>query len=252
MAPDRVAQSFHFHGLSSETAKMKLISLLTFVAILLFPLLSPAGWNEGHQAFERGDYAKALEEFLPLAEEGHTGAQARLGYIYEKGEANGVPRNPKAAYKWYRVAAEHGDVHSQIALGRMYWEGREIPQDYEAALHMFQLAAAQGASGGQSGLGTMYLNGYGVEKDHAEARKWFHLAADQGNGFAQLQLGHIYYEGTGVAQDLVQAYMWFSLAATKGAKGATFVRDYMAKSMTASQINDARRLAHEWKPKTNE
>jgi len=114
-------------------------------------------------------------------------------------------------------------------------------------MRMFELAAAQGASGGQTGLGTMYLNGYGVEKDYHAAMKWFQLAADQGDGFAQLQLGRMYYEGTGVPQDLVQTHMWFSLAATKG---ATFLRDYMAKSMTATQIAEAQRLARDWKPKT--
>jgi TPR repeat protein len=215
-------------------------------------LPSSAGWQEGREAFDRGDYATALNEFHPLAEQGNRNAQALLGYIYDNGVKNGVSRNPQTAYKWYRMAAENGEAQSQIALGRMYWEGRDIPQDYGAALRMFEMAAAQGASGGQTGLGTMYLNGYGVDKDYEAARKWFKLAADQGNGFAQLQLGHIYYEGTGVSQDFVQAYMWFSLAATKGAKGATFLRDYMAKSMTAAQIDEARRLAHEWKPKTDD
>jgi TPR repeat protein len=96
----------------------------------------------------------------------------------------------------------------------------------------------------------MYLNEYGVEKDYHAAMKWFQLAADQGDGFAQLQLGHMYYEGTGVPQDLVQAHMWFSLAATKGAKGATFLRDDMAKLMTATQIAQAPRRARDWRPKT--
>ncbi len=224
--------------------------LLAIVLAGLWTSLSLAEWKEGREAVDRGDYATALKEFHPLAEEGNKDAQAILGYIYDNGAKNGVPRNYQEAHKWYRLAAENGVAQSQIALGRMYWEGRDIPQDYRAAMRMFELAAAQGASGGQTGLGTMYLNGYGVEKDYHAAMKWFQLAADQGDGFAQLQLGHMYYEGTGVPQDLVQAHMWFSLAATKGAKGATFLRDYMAKSMTATQIAEAQRLARDWKPKT--
>jgi TPR repeat protein len=128
----------------------------------------------------------------------------------------------------------------------MYWEGRDIPQDYQEAMRMFGLAAAQGTSGGQTGLGTMYLNGYGVKKDYRSAMKWFRLAAEQGDGLAQLQLGHMFYESMGVPQDLVQAHMWFSLAATKGAKGAGFLRDYMAKSMTPAQLTQARQRAREW------
>jgi TPR repeat protein len=56
----------------------------------------------------------------------------------------------------------------------------------------------------------------------------------------------MYYEGMGVPQDLVQAQMWFSLAATKGAKGAGFLRDYTAKSMSPAELTEARQLAREW------
>lgn len=225
------------------------LTAFLLVGMVASPVL--AGWQEGREAFDRGDFIAALKEFSPLAEQGDAEAQAMLGYIYDNGERRGVPRNPQEAHKWYRLAAEKGVALAQIALGRMYWEGRDIPQDYREAMRLFDLSAAQGASGGQTSLGIMYLNGNGVEKDYAAALKWFRLAAEQGDGLAQLQLGHMYHEGMGVPQDLVQAHMWFSLAATKGAKGAGFLRDYMAKSMTTAQLSEARRLAREWDEKMN-
>jgi len=39
----------------------------------------------GVVAYERGDYATALTEFRPLAQQGNAGAQFNLGQMYRKG-----------------------------------------------------------------------------------------------------------------------------------------------------------------------
>ncbi|MDA2911418.1 hypothetical protein MYX04_10855 [Nitrospiraceae bacterium AH_259_D15_M11_P09] len=39
----------------------------------------------GVVAYQRGDYATALTEFRPLAQQGHAGAQFNLGQMYRKG-----------------------------------------------------------------------------------------------------------------------------------------------------------------------
>ncbi len=62
------------------------------IAILLSLLATPAwaGFAEGLAAYKRGDYATALREFRPLAEQGDATAQSVLGNIY--GEGLGVGR----------------------------------------------------------------------------------------------------------------------------------------------------------------
>ena len=40
-----------------------------------------AGW----EAYNRGDYATALKELRPLAEQGDADAQSLLGYLYSEG-----------------------------------------------------------------------------------------------------------------------------------------------------------------------
>jgi TPR repeat protein len=47
-----------------------------------------ADYQSGLAAFDRGDYAKALTEWRPLAEQGDAQAQHGLGMIYEVG--NGI------------------------------------------------------------------------------------------------------------------------------------------------------------------
>jgi TPR repeat protein len=59
----------------------------------------------------------------------------------------------------------------------------------------------------------------------------------------------MYGAGEGVPQDYVLAYMWFNLAAAQGQKGAKSARDEIAKRMTSEQVEEAQKLAREWKPK---
>ena len=55
-------------------------------------------------AYESGDYAAALRECTPLAEQEDANAQHFLSVIYRTG--NGVPRDYKATVKWFRPATK--------------------------------------------------------------------------------------------------------------------------------------------------
>ena len=150
--------------------------LLTIVSFLLIittaPLIHAADFQKGVAAAKRGDFATALTEWKPLAEQ--------------------------------------GDADAQYNLGRMYDNGYGTPQDYKAAL------------------------------------KWYTAAAEQGVAQAQYLLGLMYNTGQGVQQDDIQAYMWWNLAATNRNNSAARNRDIIAKKMTASQIQEAQKLAREW------
>ncbi len=62
-----------------------------------------AGLDEGVAAYHRGDYATALREFRPLAEQGDTEAQYNLGIMYGSGQ--GVPQDYVQAHMLYNLAA---------------------------------------------------------------------------------------------------------------------------------------------------
>jgi hypothetical protein len=67
-----------------------------------------------------------------------------LGGLYAEGQ--GVPQDYTEALKWYRLAAERGDVWSQFNVGRLYLNGNGVQQDYEVAYFWFSLAAARASS----------------------------------------------------------------------------------------------------------
>lgn len=116
-------------------------------------------------------------------------------------------------------------------------------------------AEKQGTVTAQFMLGMKFLPDDGVSPDYEEAAYWFRRAAEQGHTPAQCMLGVIYTTGLGVTKDHIQAYMWFTLS-IEGSKDeqapflqkATELSNTIVKNMTPQQIEEAQRLAREWKP----
>jgi uncharacterized protein len=153
-----------------------------------------------------------------------------------------------AAYALTRPIADQGLSAAQLRLGRMYARGQGVAQDYAEAARWFRRASEQGDAAAQESLAFAYYSGQGVAQDYAEAARWYRRAADQGDAAAQDILGRTYLDGQGVPQDYVLAYVWFNLASVHGDQDAMKARDGIAAKMTPDQIAEAQRLAREWKP----
>jgi len=127
-------------------------NLTATICLTLAVLLGSAGvsasaeFHKGVAAYKSGDYAAALREWEPLAEQGNTGAQSNLGYMHSKG--HGVPQDYKLAVKWYTLAAEQGDASAQFNLGWMYDKGHGVIRD-DIYAHMWGSIAA--SNGNESG-----------------------------------------------------------------------------------------------------
>ncbi len=122
--------------------------------------------------------------------------------------------------------------------------------DYATALREFRPLAEQGVAEAQYSLGVLYDNGDGVPQDYGQSRHWWEKAATQGEAKVQYNLSVLYDSGDGVPQDLAQAHMWYNLGGASGDKEAATRRDALAIQMTHAQIDEAQKLAREWKPKT--
>ena len=98
---------------------MKKAILLVSIVLALVPMGNArAGLRDGIAAFNHKDFARALREFLPLAEQGNPRAQMYLGGMYLFGYS--VPRNPETALKWYQRAARQGLPWAQYNLASLY------------------------------------------------------------------------------------------------------------------------------------
>ena len=86
----------------------RILATLAVVGVLLFSAGSArADFDGGVAAAQRGDYATAFREFLPLAEQGNRMAQTNLGFMYATG--TGVPKNIDNAYMWFSLPKAQGD-----------------------------------------------------------------------------------------------------------------------------------------------
>jgi TPR repeat protein len=118
------------------------------VAIFTVSFIASSGvvfagpFEDSMAAYDRGDYATALQLLRPLAEKGDAKAQNGLGAMYHNGK--GVTQDFKAAVKWYRLAAVQGYTDAQVNLGAMYYEGEGVAEDFIRGYMWFSIAAAKG------------------------------------------------------------------------------------------------------------
>ena len=212
---------------SQDPLPLSLMKKTTITLLMVLPLLLGGASISWGDDFQRGldavlseDYATALREWQPLAEQGSAKAQFNLGVMYDEGQ--GVQQDYEAAAKWYKLAAEQGVAKAQFNLGVMYDEGQGVQQDYEVAAKWYRLAAEQWNTKAQFNLGMMHDEGRGVQQDYEAAAKWYRLAAEQGHVEAQFNLAVVYDEGQGVQQDYEAAVKWYKLAAEQGFADAQY------------------------------
>ena len=85
---------------------MTMRRIVSALLLLVASSSAAADFTAGLEAYLRGDYAIALREFRPLAEQGNAAAQFSLGLMYANGE--GVPEDDIQAYAWFNLAAAQG------------------------------------------------------------------------------------------------------------------------------------------------
>ena len=117
----------------------------------------------GSQDFPR-DYKKAVQGYLPAAEQGHAGAQYVLAWMYYTGR--GIPWDYPAALHWLRRAAEQGHAGARFDLALMYAKGQGFPRNYEESKNAWD-ALREGAAGSPRRMAAL----------SAAAAAWFSAAA---------------------------------------------------------------------------
>ena len=146
-------------------------------------------FTAGVEAFDRSEFAKAREIWLPWAHQGDPAAQRNLAHLYRMGL--GVPQNFVQASAWYRLAADGGLARAQANLAAMYLRGQGVEEDALQAAFWFTTAAVQGHALAQFNLALLYLRGEGVERNEAKAAGWLYRAAQDGYKPAMRTLGKL-------------------------------------------------------------
>jgi len=152
------------------------IYIIGFCALVCSQFIYAGAFQEGGEAYKKGDYVTAEKKFLEVAKKGDHRAMYALGSMYAGG--TGVKKDYQKAYKWFSSAAKYGRIDAQYKLGLMYDEGAGIPRNYRRAARLYNKIAKKGYSPAQYRLGLLYASGHGVKQNNSKAYAWL-LAAKQ-------------------------------------------------------------------------
>lgn len=223
-----------------------------------------------------------VEDVREFAEAGDAVMQHLMGTLSALGE----PPDYVEAAKWYRRAAEAGEVESQVSLAELFMTGHKELVGSEEAMKWLRLAADAKHTRAFTMLGWLSLSestdpkrlsvaelnfsrgietgtqpkdfapaylgmaAVNEESNPAQAAKWMQQAAELGSSKAQFLLGELYRTGRGLPQNIGKAYFWYSLAAAydQSSPNASRYRDEMAKSLSSDRVEVMQDLAAAWKP----
>jgi hypothetical protein len=214
--------------------KFKLsLKYLSFALFSAVSLSAHADLNSGIQAYGRQDYARALAEFTPLAEQGNPQAMFNLAVMYMR--AQGVQKNEVLAERYLYGAAQKGQPMAQFMWGNFRQAGEMGgPADVKDAANWLLKAAQQGHAQAQYQIGVMYRTGSGVEQDTEQSLYWITKAKDNGLTRAQADLARYYEEGRGLVRNERLAAKIYAQAAEKG--------DAYAAYMLAAMKNNGKNI----------
>lgn len=111
-------------------------ALATSLTLLLGSAAIAGPFDDGITAYDQGQFAKAFQLWLPLAQQGNAAAQLNVAALYEKG--SGVAQDGVEAARWYREAAKQGDLDAQLKIAALYEEGTGVSKDLDAARRWYQ------------------------------------------------------------------------------------------------------------------
>lgn len=135
--------------------------LVSLAMIVIAP--AQADVKAGIDAWAKGDFKRAVQQWRGPAAAGIADAQFNLGLAYKLGR--GVPVDPRLAEDWFHKAAlqGHAPAGDNYALA-LFQSGRRAE-----ALPWLEKSAARGDERCQLVLGTMLFNGDGGPRDYPRA-----------------------------------------------------------------------------------
>lgn len=141
------------------------------------------------------------------------GANAQTGNVadslYNLGNKCFNLRKYKEAVKYYRQAADNGNIEAAWKTVQCYYHECGVTYSYDKVHHYMQIAAEGGNKEAMTALGNFR---YRSDK-YSEALKWYSKAEELGDCEAMLNIGNMYALGKGVPQDNEKAVEWWEKAA---------------------------------------
>lgn len=188
-----------------------------FILILCLLGLSIVGCSEDNmveaqQAYDKKDYAVAIDLYTKACDAKDAEACAIVGDMYDEGK--GVKWDESKSIQFYVKACDGKNPHGFNKLGLMYKDGRQVKISNSKASDLFVEACEGNNAEGCRNLGRMYDLGLGIERDRSKVIDFYSKACELNDSKGCSNLVEIYDNGYGVKKDIVKANK-FSLLAIK-------------------------------------
>jgi TPR repeat protein len=180
-----------------------------------------------------GNPKAAVRYFELAASAGFAPSQVALADLLLRGE--GVAKDERRAFSLYLLAAEANYALAYTALGEMLMRGIGTTRDAPQAIVWLERAGSAGVAEANYQLGLAYEVGTGVRTDAAAAVANYLAAGRQGHVRAQIALGYMYRHGWGVGQSYIKAAHWYRLGANQGEAAA---QNRLAWLLAACPVKD--------------
>lgn len=138
------------------------------------------------------DYESLVSTLKQDIDSGDVGAMRLLGDTYYQG-ISGIEKNIVAAFPYWKMAADHGDVCCSREIGLCYIHGKGCMVDGVKGVAYLTFAADHGDASAQEALGIAYETGLGVTANNYTAMQYYRMAALQNQAHAQGRLGFLQY-----------------------------------------------------------
>jgi TPR repeat protein len=124
-----------------------------------------------------------LIDLLRRSEAGEAAAQLLRGQLHDTWYAKGaLPKDNAEAVRWYRKAAEQGQLEAATNLGWILKDGDGVEPDPAEAARWLALAGQSGGRHALFGLAELHETGNGVRQDKDEAIRLLRRAAEHPEG----------------------------------------------------------------------
>ncbi|SFP49903.1 Sel1 repeat-containing protein [Sphingomonas rubra] len=133
------------------------------LAMLVATPPAAADVKAGLDAWNHGEWARAIAEWRPLAIQGDADAQFNLAQAYKFGR--GVPVDLNQALAWFKRAADQGHRQAEDSYGIALFQSNRKPE----AFPYLDRSARRGEPRAQLLLATMLFNGDGAAIDYPRA-----------------------------------------------------------------------------------
>jgi len=148
---------------------MEMRIVLAFLGLL--SIAGCAGSYHAKEYFDQGDYGKASDGIVRLANQGDAEAEMDLGYLFEHG-LGGMVKDLGKAQAYYQEAGAQGLARADACLALLLIWSKEVPHDIPKGIELLKRADAAGDKFAAYDLYRLYAEGKEVPKDQAEADRY--------------------------------------------------------------------------------